>query len=111
MANFLTRVSAEAPPPLPDWAHRCVQIADLFMKAALSKPASGSLSKTWVTPATILLTTPVGLICLFWIPFWLASGPLKSIQLLVVGIVVVLIAVGTLSVSLVGILQRTTPRK
>ena len=55
MANVFTAVPPQAPPPLSGPARAVLPLADLFMIAMWSRPATGSLDKTWVTPATLAL--------------------------------------------------------
>src|SRR5690242_21899903 len=59
--NILTRVPAEPVPHLPVWCGAVVPAADLFMALLLSRPATGSLRNTWVTPATLMLSVATGL--------------------------------------------------
>ncbi|MGA8016638.1 MAG: hypothetical protein WCB85_12045 [Candidatus Dormiibacterota bacterium] len=61
MSNRLTRVPTGAPPSPPAWGSPAVQMADLFMRAMLSRPATGSLRNTWVTPASMVLSLVSGL--------------------------------------------------
>ena len=61
MPNRLTQVPRRAPPPPPSWGSPAVRLADLFMRAMLSRPATGSLRNTWVTPASMLLSVASGL--------------------------------------------------
>jgi hypothetical protein len=56
MANRSTRVPSTAPPTLPDWARFVVPVADGFMLLMISRPATGSLRRIWVTPATFWLS-------------------------------------------------------
>jgi hypothetical protein len=60
--NRWTRVPDGQPPPPTGWGAAALPVADLFMRAMLSRPATGSLRATWVTPATLLLcaATAVG---------------------------------------------------
>jgi hypothetical protein len=56
MPNRFTRVPARPVPSLPALVGRLVlPVADAFMVAMVSRPASGSLRTTWVTPATLAL--------------------------------------------------------
>lgn len=55
MANVFTEVPPQPPPPLRGAAKQLLPFADLFMRSLWSRPATGSLAKTWVTPATLLL--------------------------------------------------------
>jgi hypothetical protein len=55
MANVFTAVPPQPPPPLRGAAKQLLPFADIFMLALWSRAATGSLAKTWVTPATLLL--------------------------------------------------------
>lgn len=94
-------------PDLPAGARLALQAADLFMVLMVSRPATGSLRSTWVTPATLQLTIAVALVGLplgAWLALSrVAGGPVLSVLL---GIVVILLAAGALSVAIVGIAQR-----
>jgi hypothetical protein len=85
-----------------------IPLADLLMRATFSRPATGSLRATWVTPATVVLSlaTAAGAIAVVvasaagWWPGggWWAPGA---------GIVLGLpVAAGSSAVGLVGIAQR-----
>lgn len=94
-------------PDLPAGTRLALQAADLFMVLMVSRPATGSLRSTWVTPATLQLTMAVALVGLplgAWLALSrVAGGPALSVLL---GIVVILLAAGALSVAIVGIAQR-----
>lgn len=64
MPNRLTRVPDGSPPALPGGpaARAVVAMADAFMVAMVSRPATGSLRNTWVTPATFWLSVLTGLV-------------------------------------------------
>ena len=53
MPNRFTRVPDRPVPPLPWLGRMVLPLADLFMILMASRPRSGSLRTTWVTPATI----------------------------------------------------------
>src|ERR671936_2888298 len=53
--NRFTRVPDRPVPPLPWLGRMVLPLADLFMILMASRPRSGSLRTTWVTPATIVL--------------------------------------------------------
>lgn len=55
MANLLTAVPGYTPPPPTGTARRLLPLADIFVGALVSRPRSGTLANTWVTPATMLL--------------------------------------------------------
>jgi hypothetical protein len=54
--NRLTRVPDRPVPRLPRVVDALVPLADLFMLLMISRPATGSLRRTWVTPATLALS-------------------------------------------------------
>ena len=54
--NRWTRVPDGPPAAPPRWGAAVLPLADLFMWTMLSRPRSGSLGVTWVTPATFLLS-------------------------------------------------------
>jgi len=85
-----------------------IPLADLFMWATCSRPATGSLRATWVTPATVVLSfaTAAGAIVVVvacaagW---WSGGGWWPPGAGIVVGL---LLAVGSSAVGLVGAAQR-----
>lgn len=89
-------------PPLPGWARALLPAADLFMVVLYSRPPTGTLRTTWVTPATESLCAV------------LAVGGLVGGGLLVwargagalLGAALVLFALGCAAVALVGLAQR-----
>ncbi|HUY97595.1 MAG TPA: hypothetical protein VMW47_08265 [Verrucomicrobiae bacterium] len=56
MPNRLTQVPDRPVPTLARILAPVVRGADLFMLATFSRPPTGSLRRTWVTPATIQLS-------------------------------------------------------
>jgi hypothetical protein len=107
MANRLTRVPDRPVPSLPGWVRWAVPLADLFMLLMLSRPQSGSLSRTWVTPATLQMSIALVALCLLGSGL-VASGVVRgSVAIgLVAGLL--LLAVGAGAVLLVGVAQRRT---
>jgi len=55
MPNRLTTVPAGTVPPPRRLASALLPFADAFMLVMVSRPATGSLRNTWVTPATLWL--------------------------------------------------------
>jgi hypothetical protein len=102
--NVLTRVPAEPVPPLPVWCAAVVPAADLFMVLLLSRPATGSLRNTWVTPATIALSVATGLISI--VCLLVAIAGLSGGWRVAAALVLALFAAGSLSVAAVGLAQR-----
>ena len=107
MPNRWTRVPDAAPPALPRWELAALPLADVFMVAMLSRPASGSLRVTWVTPATLLLavvagvvTAALGVLCIVA----LVRG--GGWPLLVAAVLCAAVAAGCSAVGAVGAAQR-----
>jgi hypothetical protein len=106
--NAFTRVPAESVPRLPRWCAAVVPVADLFMVLLLSRPASGSLRNTWVTPATLVLSVATGstsIVCLA-----VAAAGLGGGWRVVVTLALALFAAGSLCVAAVGLAQRMARR-
>jgi ABC-type proline/glycine betaine transport system permease subunit len=105
--NAFTRVPDAPVPPPGRLASVVLPVADFFMLAMFSKPPSGTLRTTWVTPATYWMTLATFLGA-FVIGALLVSGVLGSLtSLSVVGVVICLLfAVGAGSVAIVGAEQR-----
>ena len=76
------------------------------MLAMVSRPRSGSLSKTWVTPATLQMCLAVVVICLLCVG--LAALGLFERRSVAIGLAagLLLLAIGAGAVALVGIAQR-----
>jgi hypothetical protein len=111
VANRLTRVPEGPVPDLPAAARLALPAADLFMVLMVSRPATGSLRSTWVTPATLQLTIAVALVGLP-LGVWLAVSQAVGGKLIsgLLGTVVIVLAAGALSVAIVGIAQRLRRR-
>ena len=62
MPNRFTRVPDRPVPALPRLGRVLLPLADAFMVLMVSRPESGSLRATWVTPATLVLCVCVGLV-------------------------------------------------
>lgn len=107
MPNAFTRVPDLPVPPPARFGSAVIPVADAFMVAMFSKPPSGTLRTTWVTPSTYWLTlaTFLGAVVIAGL---LLSGLLGSItSISIVGVVICLLfAVGAGSVALVGAGQR-----
>jgi hypothetical protein len=107
MANLFTKVpDAPVPPPGP-LGSAVLPVADLFMLAMFSKPSSGTLRTTWVTPSTYFMTigSCIGALVIAGL---LLSGVIGGITTIsIVGVVICLLfAVGAGSVAFVGGGQR-----
>lgn len=107
MPNRFTRVPEGAVPVLPVAGRALLPLADLFMLLMLSRPASGSLRTTWVTPATLGLCLGVLVV----------GAPLGAVSVatglgdrhwvrVAAGLVIILLAAGSAAVAAVGALQR-----
>jgi hypothetical protein len=84
-------------------------VADVFMVVLLSRPATGSLRNTWVTPATLVLSVITGLtsiVCL--VPALVGLGGASRV---VVTLALALFAAGSLCVAAVGFAQRIAKRR
>ena len=106
MPNRLTRVPDAPVPALPGWARWAVLPADGFMLLMVSRPATGSLSRTWVTPATYRMCIVAAVGCAVALGLLLATG--TGVTHLAVAAVVAVLLVGSACVALVGAAQRRT---
>ena len=107
MANRFTKVP-DGPVPAPGrFGSAVIPVADAFMIAMFSRPPSGTLRTTWVTPSTywMALATFLGAVVIAGL---LLSGVIGRITTIsIVGVVICLLfAVGAGSVALVGGGQR-----
>ena len=107
MPNVFTRVPDSPVPPPGRFGAAVIPVADAFMIAMFSKPSSGTLRTTWVTPSTYWLTlaTFLGAVVIAGL---LLSGLIGSVTTLsLVGVVICLLfAVGAGAVAVVGNCQR-----
>jgi hypothetical protein len=107
MPNAFTRVPDAAVPPPGRFGSAVIPVADVFMVAMFSKPPSGTLRTTWVTPSTYWMTlaTFLGAVVIAGLLLSGVIGGVTTISL--VGVLVCLLfAVGAGSVALVGGAQR-----
>jgi hypothetical protein len=94
-------------PPLPAPVRLLVPAADLFMLAMVSRPVTGSLRTTWVTPASLQLGLAVGALSLALAAVLLDRGFTGSVPLAIAGGLLLLgLGVGAGSVAVVGATQR-----
>jgi len=105
--NRLTAVPSGPAPELGGVARRVRPAADAFMVAMISRPLSGSLATTWVTPATFWLSagSAIGAAALtaLLMVTWLTGGS----SLVVLGVIACLaFAAGAASVVIVALDQR-----
>jgi hypothetical protein len=109
MTNRLTRVPHGPVPALPAPVRLILPLADLFMLAMLSRPSTGSLRNTWVTPATLYMCIAVALAAVPLGALLILSGVAGGARtVLALGIVVLLFAAGAGSVAIVGASQRVS---
>jgi hypothetical protein len=93
-------------PPLPRWVRPLVPVADAFMVAMVSRPRTGSLARTWVTPATLQLSLALLLGGVLGALLG-AGGAVRGGGVgLAVGACLLLMSVGAGAVALVGVAQR-----
>jgi hypothetical protein len=107
VSNRFTRVPEGPVPPLPALFRLLIPPADLFMLAMVSRPATGSLRTTWVTPASLQLGVAVGVVSIALAALLLYRGVTGSDLLAVAGGLLLLgLGVGAGSVAIVGAAQR-----
>lgn len=104
MPNVFTRVPERPVPALPRWAQALLPAADLFMVLMVSRPATGTLRTTWVTPATEQLSTALAVVALGCGGFLAAMH--ASMAGMVLGVALILFGLGCAAVALVGLAQR-----
>jgi hypothetical protein len=107
MSNAFTRVPDSPVPPPGRFGSAVIPVADAFMIAMFSKPPSGTLRTTWVTPSTYWMTlaTFLGAVVIAGLLLSGIVGGITSIS--IVGVVICLLfALGAGSVALVGGSQR-----
>ena len=82
-------------------------LADLFMILMTSRPRSGSLRTTWVTPATVglCMVTVVGGVLLDVLMLQVGVGG-RSAPAFIGAAVVAILVVGSACVAVIGIAQR-----
>ena len=107
MPNRFTRVPERPVPPLPWLGRMVLPLTDLFMILMASRPRSGSLRTTWVTPATIglCMVTVVGGVVLDVLILRVGVGD-RSVAAFVGAAVVAVLVVGSACVAAIGIVQR-----
>lgn len=103
MPNRMTAVPDRAVPRLGAAVDRVVPLADLFMLLMVSRPRTGSLRNTWVTPATLwlcLAVVPIGVAAA--VALFAAGGTARVAG----GAAVAVLTAGAAAVAAVGIAQR-----
>jgi hypothetical protein len=107
MSNRFTRVPEGPVPALPALLQVFIPPADLFMLAMISRPATGSLRTTWVTPASLQLGLAVGVVSLLLAAFTLYRGFSGSgLLAMAAGVLLLGLGLGASSVAIVGAAQR-----
>ena len=107
MPNKFTRIPGGSPPPLPAAAAPLVMLADAFMLLMVSRPATGSLRTTWVTPATFWMGLAIGVAGGVGGALAIARGTADSrTGLVVAGVAVLVLAAGSGAVAMIGAIQR-----
>ncbi len=106
MPNRFTRVPEEPVPSLPGWAARLVPVADLFMVLLISRPPTGTLRTTWVTPATQQLCAVLAVVCAASGAALVATAGSARPAVTLLGAALILFGAGCGSVALVGFAQR-----
>jgi hypothetical protein len=106
MANRMTRVPDRPVPLLPRWVRPAIPPADLFMLVMVSRPRTGSLGRTWVTPATLQMCVALVATCLLCCGL-AASRAVRGDRVAIgLGAGLLLVTVGAGAVALVGLAQR-----
>ena len=103
MPNVFTKVPERPVPPLPGWARALLPAADRFMVVMISRPPTGTLATTWVTPATLLLSAALAVVALLCAGFLVAGF---GVERLFLGILLIAFGLGCAAVGLVGLAQR-----
>ena len=110
MPTRFTRVPTGDVPLLPLWARWAVLPADAFMLLMVSRPATGSLARTWVTPGTLQLCIATTVLALVALVLLLSTGGSGVAHVIALVVAAVLVA-GAGCVALVGWAQRVAARR
>lgn len=106
VANRLTRVPDGQPPPLPSWAEWVALIADAFMWLMLSRPSTGSLKHTRITPATRWMSLTVSLgSCVIGVVLIVVGASQSFVPMVLLGILGLAGGAGSCAVGTVALLQ------
>jgi hypothetical protein len=76
------------------------------MVVMLSRPRSGSLSRTWVTPATLQMCLAIVVICVICLGLAVSGLAARNNVAICLGAGLLLLAIGAGAVALVGMAQR-----
>ena len=110
MSNRFTRVPPGPVPVLPGVIRLLIPPADLFMLAMISRPETGSLRSTWVTPASLVLALVVAAISLPLGVLALSDNTHVGLLGIAIGMLLLGLGLGAASVAIVGIAQRIASR-
>jgi hypothetical protein len=102
MANRLTQIPAWPVPHLPGPVRVLIPLADLFMIAMVSRPSTGSLRNTWVTPATRWLTVVAALLALVAV---ITLRPAQAWLAIIEVVVLAFVIAGSAAVAVVAFSQ------
>ena len=109
MANVFTAVPGHRPPPPVGAAKRLLPIADIFVRSLVSRPATGTLATTWVTPATLGLSA-AGVVASLLVVAALVVGQWPGPLVVVVSVLALCFGLGAGSAVVVGVGQRRRTR-
>jgi len=106
--NVFTRVPNTDPPRLAGIPVPIVWAADVFMVLMISRPRSGSIGRTWVTPSTMWLSAALAVIgtALGIVAIAMADAGGGWATARVVGPAILLWSAGAACVAIVGFAQR-----
>jgi hypothetical protein len=104
MPNRFTAVPQRPVPTLPAAGRALLPLADAFMLVMLSRPQSGSLRNTWVTPATLWMCAGLALIGAAAGALAITAGGTTGWR--IAGAVALAMAAGGAAVATVGAMQR-----
>jgi hypothetical protein len=111
MPNRLTRVPDEPPPEIGDHPV-LIGMADLFMLLMVSRPKSGSLARTWVTPSTRWLTAGAAFVLALAAALAVSGGMAqRNAVSVILGAALLLLAASSAAVTRVSLLQQRAHRR
>jgi hypothetical protein len=104
MPNRFTYVPQRPVPALPAAGRLLLPLADAFMLVMLSRPVTGSLRITWVTPATLWMCVALAVVGAAGGAVAIVVG--GGVAWAVAGIVLILLSAGAAAVATIGVMQR-----
>ena len=108
MPNVFTRVPERPVPPLAAWTRGILRVADLFMVAMWSRPPTGTLATSWVTPATLYMcATLAAVAAALAVALLIAAIGGSGAIAVALSVLLLLLAAGSGAVAAVGVAQRT----